>query len=289
MSTTSPTKKDLVGPTKKLGIVALALAAVVMAFPALAGADEGEPAVENITITQHDSAIQGICLPSAFVLTRQIRNTSEYFELIVRASAPPCDPINASAVIYSMPGNGVAWPQRLVEKADFTISKAGTTTIHFTKTCDPVQFDVITGAAPDEISPEGEHHGPLLFPLDTETALQHWGCVDNSTTTTASTTTTTSSTSTTVAPSSTTTTNPSVLPTTSVAPTTPTTVLGIQESKPETEVEAKTETNNTGNNVADKNLAYTGSNSGPISAVGLGLAAAGAVLMVLSRRRATAA
>lgn len=288
MSTTSPMKRDLVRPTKKLGIVALALAAAVMAFPSLAGADEGEPAVQNITITQHDSAIQGMCLPSAFVLTRQIRNTSEYFELIVRASAPPCDPINASAVIYSMPGNGVAWPQRLVEKADFTISKAGTTTIRFAKTCDPVQFDVITGAAPDEISPEGEHHGPLLFPLDTETALQYWGCVDNSTTTTAS-TTTTSSTSTTVAPSSTTTTNPSVLPTTSVAPTAPTTVLGIQESKPGTEVESKSESNNSGADVADKNLAYTGSDSGPISIVGLGLAAAGAVLIVLSRRRATAA
>ncbi len=168
------------------GVILLALAALVLGFPAFAGARDQAPAQSpsNITVTQVDSPDQGgWCLPGVLVLTRDIHETPEYFELVVHANTRPCSPIDATAAIYAMPGGGVAWPQRLAEKVDFTISKVGSTAIRFTKTCNPAQFDVLTGETPAEISPLGPHHGPLLFPFDVTTSLQHWGC-DNTTTTT---------------------------------------------------------------------------------------------------------
>lgn len=287
MNTKRSNTSNPVGTARRVIAATLTLAVSFAVLVAPVGADEGQPATGQITITQHDSAIQEGCLPSAFVLTRQVHNTSEYFELVVRASAPPCDPVHASAVRYAMPGNGVTWPQTLVEKVDFTISKAGTTTIRFDKTCDPMQFDVITGDAPPVISPEGDHHGPLLFPLDTDTALQHWGCVENSTTTSTSTTsTTTPSTTTSTLPTASTSTVPTeVLPTSTVPVTAPTTVLGANEIGNEA---AKTPAVGNTEVKADK-LARTGTESGPLSLMGLTLALTGAVLLVLSRRRAAAA
>lgn len=186
------------GPLRRrLSFLAVLVGAVTLMVPTLAGASEagrvtsGSGALatqgsSNITITQTTSSNQGwFCLPGALILQRSIHNTPEYFELVVKATSKPCSPIKATAAIYGMPGNGVAWPQQLIEKKDFTISKAGKTTIRFTKTCDPVQFDVLTGATPQVISPTGPWHGPLLFPFDMETSRQHWGCVDGTTTTTS--------------------------------------------------------------------------------------------------------
>ncbi len=158
--------------------LALVLSSLVIGFTGTAGAvDAGAPApTSNITITQQNEPDTWFCLPGWMVLTRDIVNTSGYFELVVRASVKPCAPIEAKAAIYGMPGNGVAWPQTLSEVKDFTISQAGVTRIRFTKTCDPAQFDVLTGETPQTVSPTGPWHGPLLFPFDLETSFQHWGC-----------------------------------------------------------------------------------------------------------------
>lgn len=150
----------------------------------------------SIEIIQTPSGGGGICLPPALALRQATRNDATTFRLIITVTAPLCSRINAVAAIYRMPGNGVAWPQRLVTTVPFTLREPGVTEVIFTKGCDPVQFDVITGATPPIISPLGPFHGPLLFPFDLSTSLQWWGCVPPPTTTTS--TTTTSSTTTTI-------------------------------------------------------------------------------------------
>lgn len=264
--------------TRVAGVVALAVAALLLASPAIVGAEDPEP-ISNIEITQVDSSTQDHCLPGPLVLSYRKSNTDTFFELVVKASAPPCQPIEAKAVIYAMPGNGEAWPQTLVEVVPFTISRAGRTTIRFTKTCEPMQFDVITGAAPAEIAPWGEWHGPLLFPFDMDTALQHWGwdCNVEPTTTTTEPADTTTTTTATVQEST----------------TVPTEVGGISEDRDpgspdaevQTEVAGVTEVQGSTASRDGSRLAYTGSNtSGPVAA-GLALAFAGMILLAISRRR----
>lgn len=188
-------KQNSARTRQRVVLLMMLIGALSLMMPSLAGAtstaaDSSALAAadsSNISITQVDSPDQGwFCLPGALILQRYIHNTPEYFELEVIATSRPCEPIYAKAAIYGMPGDGVAWPQNLVEVADFTISKAGTTKIRFTKTCDPVQFDVLTGDTPQTISPLGPWHGPLLFPFDMETSYQHWGCGGEGTTTTTS-------------------------------------------------------------------------------------------------------
>ncbi|MCB1257560.1 MAG: hypothetical protein KDB26_10665 [Microthrixaceae bacterium] len=181
MNSISGSRPEAQRKMRLAGVLAIVIAAMFLGVPTFAGAGSPAP-TSNITITQTDSGFQGWCLPGFMVLSRELVNTNSYYELIVHAAAPPCEPINATAAIYGMPGNGVAWPQNLIETKNFTISRAGTTVIRFTKTCDPVQFDVLTGDTPQVISPQGPWHGPLLFPFDMETSVQHWGCVDNTTT-----------------------------------------------------------------------------------------------------------
>lgn len=161
-----------------------------------------------ITVVQKSDPVQGFCLPALLALTNKVSSTDDMFVITVTASAPLCSAVKASAVIYSMPGGGVAWPQELFEVVPFTIKDAGVTKITFKKDCNPVQFDVVTGETPQTISPIGVWHGPMLFPVDLATAQQHWGfpCPPPTTTTTASTTTTTASTTTTSTTTSTTTT-----------------------------------------------------------------------------------
>lgn len=165
--------------------LAIVVSSLVIGFAGSAGAaDTGAPApTSNITITQQNEADGWFCLPGWMALTREVHNTDGYFELVVRANVRPCAPVEAKAAVYGMPGQGVAWPQNLVEVKDFTITHAGVTTIRFTKTCDPVQFDVLTGDTPQTISPTGPWHGPLLFPFDIETSYQHWGCAGGTSTT----------------------------------------------------------------------------------------------------------
>lgn len=132
---------------------------------------------ENIRIVHTPDEEQGNCSPvPATALINYVGSTDEAFTLKIVAQDPLCSAIEATAAIYGMPGNGEAWPQTLVETLDFTIKDAGEYVVTFTKTCDPVQFDVITGDTPPVIAPLGEWHGPMLFPFDTNTSLQHWGC-----------------------------------------------------------------------------------------------------------------
>ena len=266
----------------------LACGAAMMIAPAFAGAatavDDGE-ATSKITIVQTPSEAQPECLPALLGMTNFVNSTDEYFKLTVVASAPPCDPINATAVIYAMPGDGVAWPQELVEKKDFTIDVAGTTEITFSKDCGPAQFDVVTGATPQTIAPWTEKHGPLLFPVDTGTAQQYWGdaegCTPETTTTTESTTTTTESTTTTSS-----TVPVDVLGSTTIKPdlaaTSTSTTPGASVS-----VLAATQTRTA--TTSGTALALTGSSSGRIALGGAVLVVFGAVLFVISRKRSAQA
>ena len=265
-----------------LGAALATCGAALLLNPAGASA-----APSPVSVTQTPYAQQGKCAPALTALSNTIDGDAQNFIVRVTASAPLCDPINAVAAVYAMPGNGIAWPQVLVDSKRFTLQAAGVTEIRFTKGCAPQQFDVLTGATPQVIAPNGEFHGPLLFPFDTNTALQWWGSTCAQTTTTSpvettttrpGTTTTTSVTSTTVetnttlVPSTTTTTSPAnVLDATTVKPSVaPTTakvaVLGASETAPGA-------------------LAFTGTTISGAAAMGGALLLAGLGLLVASRRR----
>lgn len=151
--------------------------------------------VDNISIDQKKVESTDLCVyPAVAVITNAMRykyaTSDKEFSLEITLDRPLCDPLEASAVIYSMPGNGVAWPQKLKQAKKFTLSDAGTTKITFLKDCDPVQFDVVTGETPEQITPLTAPM--LLFPFDIKTAEQWWGCpVPTTTTTTTSKPTTT--------------------------------------------------------------------------------------------------
>ena len=203
-----PSRSNLTIPlTATVALVAAALVATGLMSSAPAGAAV-VGTTGHITVEQFDEEPDG-CLPGFLVLSRVVINTAAEFGLDITASEAPCDPINASAVIYAMPPE--TWPQTLSEKVDFTITKPGLTKVRFEKDCDDVQYDVVTGATPEVISP-AEPHGPMLFPLDLDTALQYWGENYCNPTTTTTTTTTTSTTSSTVPGSSTTSTTSSTTP-----------------------------------------------------------------------------
>ena len=132
---------------------------------------------ENIHIVQTPDEEQGECNDTPASVLRDYRGgDDEEWHIRIHVDEPLCTPIEATAAIYGMPGNGEAWPQTLIETLDFTLQEAGVTLVTFTKTCDPVQFDVIVGDTPPVIAPLGEWHGPLLFPFDVNTSFQHWGC-----------------------------------------------------------------------------------------------------------------
>ena len=176
-----------------------------------------------------------------------------------------------------MPGNGTAWPQRLVEKKDFTIDSAGTTTIEFMKACDAQQFDVVVGATPNVIDVTGPWHGPMLFPLDTDTAEQYWGCAEETTTVPPTTAPPTTAPPTTAPPTTlptVVTVPPEVLGTSTVPP-----VVGnIDEVKPQVLA-----------NVKVRELALTGSGSRNAAVVGMLFLVLGSGLILVSRRRNHAA
>lgn len=182
--------------SKAVLILGAALALITLLAPV--APSQAQPALPDgpgsIEVVQTPSGGGGICLPPALALRQATRNDATTFRLIITVTAPLCSRVNAVAAIYRMPGNGVAWPQRLVTTVPFTLREPGVTEVIFTKGCDPVQFDVITGATPPVISPLGPFHGPLLFPFDLSTSLQWWGCVPPPTTTTSTTTSTSTTT-----------------------------------------------------------------------------------------------
>jgi hypothetical protein len=168
---------------------AAALVGALLCAP-VAGAQTDAPE-DSITISAEPAASQGACAPGGDALTYEAIHDEQSFTLRITSAAPRCEPIDAVAAIYTMPGNGIAWPQQLAEARPFTISEAGTVDVRFAKGCEPVQFDVLTGATPDLVAPWGDWHGPLLFPFDVDTTYQHWGaaCPDGPTPTSTTTTT----------------------------------------------------------------------------------------------------
>jgi hypothetical protein len=180
--------------------VALAVTAglLFVGMGASAGAQDDPQVVngDNIQITTTPIEYDGECMTRQEALSYTTEVTAQYFSLIITVAGDLCVPIsNVQAVIYRMPGKGVAWPQTLVEQLGVpkddplpaiggTIKDASTIEVRFTKTCDPVQFDVITGGTPDVIGdptklPLPPFHGPLLFPTEVGTALQFWGLKSN--------------------------------------------------------------------------------------------------------------
>jgi hypothetical protein len=202
-------------------VAALLLLVGVLAAPVVAPASEPAPEPSRISVSFTPSGAVGWC-SWPFAMTYTTIQTPTTFTLRVFVPTQLCEPINPTAAVYLMPGNGAQWPQQLQETKNFQLSEAGFTDITFRKDCEPSQFDVVVGATPQAIAPWGEWHGPLLFPLDTNTAHQDGGSncpVTTTTSTSTSTTTTTStSTSTTVSTSTTTTTVPTTTTTTTTVP-----------------------------------------------------------------------
>lgn len=181
---------------RRAGFAAAAALGVVLGTIAIAPAASAQsegPLRSAISITARPVDSQLPCLPASLALGYEAVHSPEAFTLRISASAPLCEPIEASAAVYSMPGNGIPWPQELVEVESFTISRAGEIDVRFEKGCEPAQFDVLTGATPQTVAPWAEWHGPLLFPFDVDTAYQHWGadCADDSDGTPGAATTTT--------------------------------------------------------------------------------------------------
>lgn len=304
--------------------IAVAAALTVPAVAFTAGA--AVPGPSSIEVTFTPSGSDAACRPPALGLSRSVQNTPDRFTVRIIVTDPLCTEVDAAAVIYSMPGDGVAWPQQLASRVDIKLKDPGVTEVRFLKGCDPAQFDVITGASPQTISPVGPWHGPLLFPFDTATTLQHWGRDGCDTTTTTTTTTTTDAPTTTEAPATTdaptTTTEASATteaPTTTaqVAPTTsevpeptaaPTTAGDVPvEVLPDTETpddgspggtapddDSETAGATTPTEVAGisqtpptaRGLALTGAAAIPVTATGLLLVIAGGLLLLGTRRTA---
>jgi hypothetical protein len=235
---------------------------VVSSFAAPAGAQDE---VDAISVVHTPDEVQGPCLPATQALGHTVLHTDETFTITITVSAPLCTPIEAVAAVYRMPGSGAAWPQQLMQTEPVSLGPAGVTEIVFTKTCLPVQFDLVVGATPQTIAPWGAWHGPLLFPNDMATAYQHWGSTCEPTTTT-STTTTSSTTSTTT----TSTTVPEVLGSTTILPPTE---QGPAEVGPEV----------LGTNEEPAALALTGLSTRGLTLLGLSMVLGGLSLLAFSR------
>ncbi|MEZ5322892.1 MAG: hypothetical protein R2698_12610 [Microthrixaceae bacterium] len=261
-----------------LGVAAIGIGSAMLLTPTGAGAS-GE---SRIDVEFTASGIGGDCVPaSTALLTRTLMaypdNTADAFVLRIHVAKPLCDPIDATAAVYKMPGGGEAWPQTLLETKAVRLQAAGDTVVTFAKGCDPTQFDVVTGATPPVISPTGDKHGPLLFPTDTGTSLQFPGGTGCVTSTTAPTTIPNVVLPSTTLASSTgsSTTSPSTTPTTVQAPllTTPVTP-GTSDGPGVSDEEVQ-------------DLATTGANSGPLTMIGLGLVLMGTAFVISIRRPAT--
>lgn len=151
------------------------------------------PNEATVTFTAGQATLDDCVSAEAYLLVASYTksNTPDAYTVNVTLSEDLCSPIFPRAAIYAMPGNGVAWPQELVTVKTFELQKAGTYSIRFNKVCGPQQFDVINGQTPQTIAPWGEWHGPLLFPLAEDSALQYWGSVCEEATTSVPETTST--------------------------------------------------------------------------------------------------
>ncbi len=175
------------------GVRALVTGVAVLGTALLAfssGTAGAAPTEDDVTIVQTLSGATTPCVDPGSSrqtgdLTADVEDTATNFVVTVNLQTDFCNPIEVKAAIYSMPSAGGSWPQNLAVVKSFTLDEAGTTVITFTKGCEPVQFDVLTGSTPSPIHPDfGVMHGPLLFP---STALMHFGVSPCATTPTTST------------------------------------------------------------------------------------------------------
>lgn len=261
---TSRTMSSVARAALAAGLVLMGLAVATAPAGAEEGAEEGGPSA--VTITQTPSGATTPCVPPPLGLTYTTENTPESFTLRIVAASPPCSPFEAKAVVYAMPTNGEQWPQTLSEAVPFTISEAGVTEVVFAKGCEPVQFDVLTGATPAVISPLGEWHGPLLFPFDTATSLQWFGSPDCVPTTSTTTTSTPQVIGSTTIPVVSSTTPPEVAAETTVPTAAPAPAVAGTTQQPAA-------------------LALTGRTNGWVALAGTSLVLAGAAMLLVSRRR----
>ena len=119
-------------------------------------------------------------------LTYSLHHDPTTFTIALHLSERLCYPIEATAVIYVMPGDGLSWPQTLAGSKQVTLQESGSTVVSFTKGCDPVQLEVVTGEVPPIIQPTNAP--TLLFPGNIDTAWQWWGGIDCPPSTTTSST-----------------------------------------------------------------------------------------------------
>ncbi len=118
-------------------VAVLSGTALLVGGTATAGAQEIEDETPHITVVVTPDEVQGDCVPAGLGLSYVVFSDDSVFRLTVTAASPQCTPIDASAVIYGMPGNGEAWPQQLLEREPVRISAAGVYEITFLKDCDP--------------------------------------------------------------------------------------------------------------------------------------------------------
>ena len=158
-----------------LGVLAAAAAATTGCLPP----PPATSTTSSVQVTEEPSASSGPCVDPATTIatgntTRTVRSTATEFALTIRTVRSLCSPLDATAAVYAMPGNGTSWPQTLARSTPVRIQSAGTTTVTFTRACGAAQFDVVTGPVPAEVA-NAFAAPPLLFPLDIETAEQDWG------------------------------------------------------------------------------------------------------------------
>ena len=267
----------------------LLLACLPVVFFGFGRAVSAETEADNITVEQKPVVSNDRCVyPAVAVATNAMRYTyatsDKDFVLRITLDRPLCEPVDASAVIYSMPGDGVAWPQQLKQAKRFTLMDAGITTVTFIKGCDPVQFDVVTGDTPETITPLTAP--TLLFPFDINTAEQWWGCAVPTTTTSTTlpvTTTTIPATTTTTTVPATTTTTVVPVPTTTVPVTT--TTVPVTTTQPAPVVLPATVERSVAQVDEVPTLAETGTNSLLLVVFGVVLVVVGFVFARVGDRR----
>lgn len=173
---------------RQLGVLLMAAALVFILLPTLAaGAEDGDAPVDRITITTPESPQNSLLCADGDQLWKLgsehgVHQTDEYWEFWIKVHTSPCEPQEYYGAIYAMPDNqSDPWPQTLVEAKPFTVQSMGTYTIRIDKTCANEQFDVLSAPVPDVANKllSGPTHGLLIFPLDFDgegaAAYQHWG------------------------------------------------------------------------------------------------------------------
>lgn len=78
-----------------------------------AGAAGAQERGDEIDIVATPAPGDGPCRSADAALRHQVLHDDATYTLRIDVTAPLCEPVDAVAAIYAMPGNGAAWPQRL--------------------------------------------------------------------------------------------------------------------------------------------------------------------------------